>query len=216
MTKELILTKFKIEYDKENITSSYPSLTNYEIETFLDKAYYALIAQKITGNNPRGAIYDYDVKSISDLNGLLNSSDIQLTKHGNENVYEGNIPTEFLYYINSKVIDPFVCPIQIVTKSTANRFLQTPYNKPWIKIPVCYIQENKFFLVADPDNDRQLTVNMAFVKKPKSFVNLASDSEFELNDSMAEELISLAIIFALENIESPRLSSKLNTKGLEG
>ena len=39
--------------------------------------------------------------------------------------------------------------------------------------------------------------------------------EFELSDQMAEELINLAIVFALENVESPRLNTKLNTRGLE-
>jgi len=42
-----------IEYDKANVTSSYPSLTQKEIATVLDKAYLALIAQKLTGNNSR-------------------------------------------------------------------------------------------------------------------------------------------------------------------
>ena len=46
--------------------------------------------------------------------------------------------------------------------------------------------------------------------------NVFSDKiEFELSDSMAEELINLAIAMALENVESPRLSTKLNTRGLE-
>ena len=40
-------------------------------------------------------------------------------------------------------------------------------------------------------------------------------TNFELSDQMAEELINLAIIFALENVESSRLNSKLNTRGLE-
>jgi hypothetical protein len=53
MTHSDIYTKFMIEYDKANITSSYPSLTKYEIATILDKAYLALIAQKYTGNNTR-------------------------------------------------------------------------------------------------------------------------------------------------------------------
>ena len=39
--------------------------------------------------------------------------------------------------------------------------------------------------------------------------------EFECNDTVAEELISLAVAFALENIESQRLNSKLNMRGLE-
>jgi hypothetical protein len=34
-------------------------------------------------------------------------------------------------------------------------------------------------------------------------------------DSVAEELISLAIVYALENIESARLNTKLNMRGLE-
>ena len=40
--------------------------------------------------------------------------------------------------------------------------------------------------------------------------------EFELSDTMAEELISLAVTMALENVESTRLQSKLTTMQLEG
>lgn len=43
----------------------------------------------------------------------------------------------------------------------------------------------------------------------------SDDIEFELSDSMAEELISLAIAMALENVESSRLNTKLNMRGLE-
>jgi hypothetical protein len=56
-----------IEYDKANVTSSYPSLTEYEVATVLDKAYNALIAQKITGNNIRRSGFETDTKAISDL-----------------------------------------------------------------------------------------------------------------------------------------------------
>lgn len=40
-------------------------------------------------------------------------------------------------------------------------------------------------------------------------------TRFELSDQIAEELISLAVALALENIESTRLNTKLNTRGLE-
>lgn len=46
-------------------------------------------------------------------------------------------------------------------------------------------------------------------------ITFSDTVEFELSDQMAEELINLAIIFALENVESPRLNTKLNTRGLE-
>ena len=71
MTHKDIYTKFMIEYDKANVTSSYPSLTEYEIATVLDKAYNALIAQKITGNNARRVGFEMDTKAISDLAPLV-------------------------------------------------------------------------------------------------------------------------------------------------
>ena len=80
MTHKDIYTKFMIEYDKANVTSSYPSLTEYEAATILDKAYLALIGQKITGNNYRRAGLETDIKAVSDLAPLIvterNISDI--------------------------------------------------------------------------------------------------------------------------------------------
>lgn len=46
-------------------------------------------------------------------------------------------------------------------------------------------------------------------------ITFSDTVEFELSNQMAEELINLAIVFALENVESPRLNTKLNTRGLE-
>uniref|UniRef100_A0AAU8BAT2 Uncharacterized protein n=1 Tax=Dulem virus 42 TaxID=3145760 RepID=A0AAU8BAT2_9CAUD len=71
MTHADIYTKFMIEYDKASVTSSYPSLTKYEIATVLDKAYLALISQKINGNNSRNASIETDVKSIEDMRPLI-------------------------------------------------------------------------------------------------------------------------------------------------
>lgn len=40
-------------------------------------------------------------------------------------------------------------------------------------------------------------------------------TQFELSDTMAEELINLAIAMALEVVESTRLTNKLQTRQLE-
>lgn len=71
MTHKDIYEKFMIEYDKENVTTSYPSLTEYEIATLLDKAYLALIAQKFTGNNTRKVSFEGDEKAVEDLQPLI-------------------------------------------------------------------------------------------------------------------------------------------------
>jgi hypothetical protein len=76
MTHGDIKTKFLIEYDKANITSSYPSLTDYEIATILDKAYLALIAQKLTGNNLRQMGFEDDIKAIEDIQQLIKIAEL--------------------------------------------------------------------------------------------------------------------------------------------
>lgn len=233
MTHNDIYIKYMIEYDKANVTSSYPALTEYEIATILDKAYNALIAQKITGNNIRRTGFESDIKSISDLQPLIKEyktydPNFHVTgDFGSSDVSNSQwikLPTDFLYFVNCRMKvekdanNRISIPIKLLTHQMAEKFFETPYNKPWVKQPVCYIEDNKMFIVYDSQWYRpNLLVRLSYIKTPNSFINNLKDSgtEFECNDTIAEELISLAITFALENVESPRLNSKLNTKGLE-
>lgn len=71
MAHNNIYDKFMIEYDKANVTSSYPALTKYEVATLLDRAYLTLIARKLTGNNTRRIPFEYDTKAVEDLRPLV-------------------------------------------------------------------------------------------------------------------------------------------------
>ena len=220
MTHSDIYEKFMIEYDKDNVTSSYPSLTRKEQATILDKAYLALIAQKITGNNVRRSGLETDTKSISDLQPLITSSSITLTPSTMpSNEKHGALPTStnFLYFVSAYVKGSNSSQVvTLVNHDVAKRFFVTSYNKPWIKTPVCYIQDGNIHVVYDPEDQSDVnTMELTFIKQPAKFVDSQDNATFELNDSMAEELITLAITFALENIESQRLNSKLNMRGLE-
>lgn len=149
-------------------------------------------------------------------------------------------------------------PIKLVTHEAAQKFFVTAYNIPWIKTPVCYLENDKMYVVYDPVNTPVIdtvgddsTVSVTYIKKPNTFVKdiqnfnvasgttasyfdytsslaethtIASDANsptfeerynFECSDTVAEELISLAVTFALENVESQRLNSKLNMRGIE-
>lgn len=251
MTHNDIYTKFMIEYDKANVASSYPSLTEYEIATILDKAYNALIAQKFTGNNPRRSSFESDNKSISDLQPLI-KTDVCIGSLDSANSFSANLPDKFLYYISSciehtiskesKPMDELavrIINVKLVDHNTANKFLISPTNLPWVKTPVCYIEGNEITVIYDPMmQDLETDVYVTFIKKPNTFVkeNLTEKNtyltfveekdengkvivpkgyEFECNDTVAEELISLAVTFALENVESQRLNTKLNMRGLE-
>ena len=320
MTYADIEKKFLIEYDKANVTSSYPSLTDYEIATILDKAYLALIAEKVTGNNPRRQVFEGDVKAISDLQKLIKTdeinanvpispngtlkyplivegrtdiggktlpgddfgdltpgdygsdthnmiltSNVQTTSSDNGEVpnhsihpcYEyydhaewrnclyGKLPDEFLYYVSAiasyKNDDGKTTSnenIDLVSHETAKNFYTSETNMPWIKHPKMVIEDDIFKVLVDPvkhsnviskfvgssnnvdklvQNLYKFKVVLRYIKTPIKFAGSSdlSTIKAEINDSMCEELINLAIIMAAETVESPRLATKVQTRPIE-
>ena len=177
MTHKDIYTKFMIEYDKANVTSSYPSLTEYEVATILDKAYNALIAQKVTGNNVRRATFEADVKAISDLQPLVRKQSKQSLKMEDTNVYVSNLPFDYLYFVTASLlernshktatfedsqlsvttvddtaIDSIAnrkLPIKLVSHQMAENFIASSSNVPWVKTPVCFIENKQLYAVCD-------------------------------------------------------------------
>lgn len=217
MTHNDIYTKFMIEYDKANITSSYPSLTKYEVAQLLNKAYLALIAQKVTGNNPRKAPFEIDTKAIADIQPLITtvkcdtSADDSFVQ--NELIY--GFPNDMLYYVSSMLNDSVV---KLGNHQVADNFKQSSTNYPWIKNPICYLEDNKFHCLVDPDilkNRSAKNFILTYIKEPAEFVSTTDSTKFELSDTMAEELINLAILFATEQVESPRLQTKTSLIPLE-
>lgn len=227
MTHNDIKTKFMIEYDKANVTSSYPSLTNYEIAVILNKAYLALIAQKVTGNNVRRAPFEADTKAISDVQELIVSTELNLNNPAKHITAENSacytIPQNFLYYVSGMVkLSGHDATVMLLPHEIAGNFKQTAVNRPWIKNSVCYIEGDTIVVLYDNyDNDDPGTdpkvpgkFTITYIKQPASFTASFSGT-FELNDTMAEELITLAVTFALENVESTRLQSQVQMRGLE-
>ena len=222
MTYKDIHKKYMIEYDKENVTSSYPSLTTYEIATILDKAYLALIAQKLTGNQQR-VPFEGDIKAIEDVRNLIASKKISKSNAtlpiDNAVIYK---LSDILYFLTALVlIDGKLVTTNLVNHEIAKNFMHTATNRPWIKNSVCYIEGGNLIVLYDDYSHKNVgDLQLTYIKQPDKFVDHINgktfdDTQFELNDTMVEELISLAIIMSLETVESPRLQTKLNTKALE-
>lgn len=229
-----IYRKFLIEYDKQSITSSYPSLLKEEICQILDKAYLALITQKFTGNNTRKAVFGIDSKQTVDLQGLIteyrltfNPVNNDSARYSNEYVYkmyplsDGVFYTKpqprLLYFTNGSVSDPngerenltFMPP------ETSFKYGVTSHNKPIIKTPAFFIKEDELHVFVDPY--RYMSgpdISIQYIREPEKFDG--PDIEFQLNDAAAEELVNLAVIFALENVESQRTNSKITVSQMEG
>ena len=198
MTHKDIYTKFMIEYDKANVTSSYPSLTEYEVATLLDKAYQALIAQKFTGNNTRRVPFEYDEKAIADLAPLVVHSHPALIQGPDTpatNISQYTLPEDMMYYVASSLNQPAVgqpmdgqktrlVPTKLVTHGIAEKFFNTPYNMPWVKVPVSFIEGDTAYVVYDPLNEPNINfIHLSYIKKPKSFVeNLEyTESQNQIN-----------------------------------
>lgn len=228
MTHSDIYTKFMIAYDKENITSSYPSFTKYEIQTMLDTAYLALIAQKITGNNPRKVPFEYDIKAISDVQGLIKRQSLVINTEeiptcSNEIIF--SLPNDFLYYINGSAIigdktsidnkEHTISNVKLLPHNIASKFKNTYNNLPWVSEPVIYIDDNNVRLLYDSINHNPYEFVSEYVKLPNKFVNSDDNSIFELSDSMVEELIHLTIIFATKSVESHKLNTEIQTTNLQ-
>ena len=241
MTHSDIYTKFMIEYDKANITSSYPSLTKYEVATILDKAYLALIAQKYTGNNPRKSAFESDMKATEDLQPLINKFTAIGSSTG-DNSYTfitHTIDNLILYIIDGQIeIKESISShdkkehqyenIVFVSHDVAKKFRATKTNLPWVEQPIGCIENNNVIVYIDPMdvqyNGAQSKAEFTYIKRPAKFAigqGLSvtdydfGQTKFELSDSMAEELINLAIIMSTEIVESSRLTTKANTRPLE-
>lgn len=165
MTYNDIYIKFLIEYDKANITSSYPSLTKYEIATILDKAYLALIAQKVTGNNPRKMPFEADIKSIEDLRGLVTVDGLEL-EESDLNTLRYHIPDDFMFFVSAELTytpdqrrgggsehltkphDNIIrrpMPIDLTNHEYAEKFKISRKNMPWLQRPVGYFSYDNWF-----------------------------------------------------------------------
>lgn len=252
MTYQDIYDKFLIEYDKAGVSSSYPSLTETEIAALLDKAMLALIAQKVTGNNPRKAQLDVDTKGMADIQPLINvvkasqynpADNEHVSKNelvyelketttnkdaqtGKETTTSTEIPVLYilggvLIYKTGDNID-HEDTITIIPSVISDKYRETSHNKPWIKSPVAFMYDNKVHVLVDSDKVQSIQptktadCHMNIIKCPTLFSKLeVGGTPFVLSDTMCEELISLAVIFACKTVENPRLTTEIQTKSLE-
>ena len=230
MTHADIYEKFMIEYDKENVTTSYPSLTEYEIATLLDKAYLALIAQKFTGNNMRRVPFEGDEKAVEDLQPLVVGSEItQYSKNGlNCIIFPLNKDTMYIidviFYSKNDIRKEHGKQIQ---SKYMYKFIRGYNNNPWSKEAIYCVQNNNIILIKYNvnaiDNFGRVDLRMfyTYIKYPQKFADknnkLSQQTNilFELSDSMAEELINLALVMSTEIVESPRMQTKAQLRGLE-
>jgi hypothetical protein len=61
-------------------------------------------------------------------------------------------------------------PCKLVSHEMAEKFFVTPYNMPWVKIPIYFIESNVVRIVYDPLNRPMVSsgsgVHFTYIKRP--------------------------------------------------
>lgn len=215
MTTSELHQLFKVELDKQNVITSYPNFLPEEIDIFLNKAYLATINRKVTGNNATQIPFQGDSKSISELNPLIKvtalTSPTAVTTVAN--CYKFSLPNDFLYYITSiaSFAPSGTAEVKVVTHQEAKNASYTDVNKPWLPVPVGVLQDKSFQIYFDKlTYTSPSTLNLTYIFRP-SVIDFGTtpSANIEVNDSFVYEIISLAVYYALENIQSVRQQSKI-------
>lgn len=231
VTREDLHIAFKVAMDKNSQSTAFggaPAFLDDEIDFWLDQALFQLISVKFTGHNDLEQPFEGSVKRIQDLEKLVKtdkgisatldtgtnritiSNLLSNQAQGEGRMFFVNAVVHWAQTDNNDVIPrtPSATVI-MVDHVTANRFLETHNNKPWIDNPVATIEDNTLQIYVDTSlTTSPYTVDITYVKYPTKIEDLGSEGLTEIPEYMRYELINIAVMLALENIESQRMRNK--------
>lgn len=233
LTSEIHKT-FKVMMDKNAEAIAFggcPAFLPAEIDLFLNQAYIEIICNKYTGTNSLKLPFEGSVKRVQDLEQLV-KTDKAVTANveaGTNKLYISNLldakdsSIKRMFFVNAVLHwtasgnKPSNATVSIVDHATANRFLETHQNKPWIHTPVATIENNTLYIYIDTAlMVAPYTVDITYVKYPKQIDYTTQDVNIdEVPDRIMYEVINRAVLIALENIESKRTETKLNLNNLQ-
>lgn len=223
MTKKEAHIQFKVILDKNAQGVAYggsPAFLMQEVDIFLDQAINQVITNKITGHNDLQLGFEEGFRRISELDSLV-STDVCIASNTSNNEFViDNIHNNG----NRMILYQFVleyglrlAPCDIVSHKYANNYKVAYNNIPYVNKPIVTIEDNKALIYVDPilmtkveyaPTAGKYNVQVSYIRKPKLMSEYSLDDVLELPDQLLQEVINRAVVLALENIESQRVSTK--------
>lgn len=223
-----------------------PAFLDTEVDLFLNQAYVEIVCNKYTGTNVLKTPFEGSVKRIQDLEQLVKTDkSIKISLETGSNVIsvsnlldvtfdsttDSNVTGEGenkkMFFVSAVLhwnkvegditTDPRSATVIMIDHNTADRFLYTYNNMPWIPTPVAIIADNTLKIYVDPNLiNRSFTIDITYVKYPDKIDHSKPTVEItEVPDRVLYEVINRAVIIALENIESKRTETKINLNNLQ-
>jgi len=228
MTKANCYIAFGIELDKID-SLQYPSFTDAERAYFFDRAQEQFIKSRLTGHNSLGLSIEETSKRVDDLRMLIVEDVLTVTTAGSDSekancyvadlsdlityVYMYPIGEECTITYTDRITNLPVNKIQPITECNSNTYIAKVHDplSPHIlhyntASPLRLIKGNIVELITDGTYSI-LNYIIRYIKQPTSFSVLGSTSTPDFPSHVHSELVKLAVNFAIENIESPRVQT---------
>ena len=239
MTVLEMIEAVRLGVDKTSAFES-AAFEDTEILYWLNEAQLTLIKQKFFGNNPRRQDidnYSTGYKRADDLSRLIyyseqidyvetSPTDDDLQDHRYHpnvavaHINETNFP-RFLFYVGSdfkatNANSDEMAPMEAVTVEMKDigYFVETPYNKPYLKNAFIYLKEGEVNVMYD-SYLTPVWLRSSYLTKPKTLVLTVTTPEEEtdlsdpqedytLPEQVHQEVVKTAVNMMLENVADPR------------
>jgi len=215
--------EFRLLMDKAD-SGSAPSYLTTEIDSFLNAAIEKFITKRMFGNNPRKTMFEEDQKRRDDLRNLIKNyevspiANIADNKDGGQFVY---LPADYRHSLSEEctlLSNPLKkVSVKPLTYDRYNKVVNDPFNKVSSKLVyrLDYLGD-KIELISTGGVSKYY---LRYIIVPEPVI-LAQGDTLSVSCSLAEhthrEIVRMAVVEALENIEDPRYqSSKIELNELE-
>jgi len=225
MTVSQMHTAFRLELDKVN-SLQYPDFTSIEVDYWLNRAIREFVKTRYSGLNPKREGFEQTQKRIDDLRTLVREVTVPCTIIGSIKPHgfvltDGFSNVEFStagsYWLSLGEEVDLMLPGSIrivsgVTEVTADEYrfaLDNPYSPHIVHYnqakPLRLFYNNTIEFISDGTYS-VLNAYVRYIKAP-IIVVYSTLIDCDLPEHTHDEIVSLSVRLALENIEQPRYQS---------
>ena len=223
-------TEFKLLMDKSDAAGA-PNFLSLEIDRFLNAAIEKFITKRAFGNNPRRLGFEEDQKRRDDLRELVGTYSISIEDTGEDDDNKPNgvfveLPEDYRHAINEEgtmtigEVDHRV-GIKPITHDRYNKIINDPFNKPnkksLYRLDVAKAEDSNAGRVEIiiPAGYKLSTYMLRYLKTHVK-VDKTDSVDCNLAEHTHREIVRMAVVEALQNVEDPRYQSgKIELNELE-
>lgn len=223
MTREQMHAELKFLLDKVD-SSAAPLFLPNEMDRLLNIAQEKFIAKRAFGNNPRRTTFEEDQKRRDDLRNIVGNTIItnfSTSEHSKPNGVFMALPANYRHSVNEEAV--FVngerVSVKPITHDRYNKIIDDPFNKP-DKTTVYRLDyggdgdtNTAYVELVTADRMAILEYHLRYIENPPQ---IGSEQDCVLAEHTHREIVRMAVVEALEGIESPRYqTSKIELNEIE-